>query len=660
MGKTPSYEELEKLAKSYRRKDTGPAREVVMSLSFLEDINDGFFITDEKGSLLYINKTLVEMFGYDDKKELVGKSFIELVAPEVRDGILQKFKKAVLRKEFRGTTVPVTTLKKDGSLFFVELKSAQIKERGQIVGTKGIIRDITERKKAENKQADSQDFLRTILEAIDSLLVVIDKDLRIVLTNWKDHDWVPKEKRGKGLYCYEAFKNFDSPCENCPVLKTFKDGEFRFYEEQNPIDKSFKAISVIPIKDAGGSVKYVLENVRDVTAQKKAVKEKITAQQFAAEQEKHALVGQIAGKIAHDFNNILGAIMGNAELGLLELTDPQLRKPLEIIFDQGIRGKNLTRNLVAFAKDTEIKQEYFWISEKITLVLELLKRELEGIEVIREERKGIPELLADPGMIEHALVNLVQNSIHATSLTKTPCITIRTYCENETIFIEIEDNGCGIPEEHMDNIYKPSFTLKGGKDVNRSYKKEIQGTGYGMANVKKYIEQHKGSVSVKSKHRAGTVFFIGLPVIRKELTVEEKTQIQSQEPVSGKYILLVEDELPVSEVQYQILTKEPCCHRVDIASNGRMALDLLKRNTYDVVSIDYVLPGEINGMDIYNQFRKTNTATPVLFFSGNLDFLESVKKIKGNDPRVDHLSKPCQLKEYIDHINGLLNLHTNK
>ncbi|MBU0970172.1 MAG: PAS domain S-box protein, partial [Proteobacteria bacterium] len=266
------------------------------------------------------------------------------------------------------------------------------------------------------------------------------------------------------------------------------------------------------IKGPDNQPEGVLGVTRDITVQKRAEREKINAERYAVEREKHAMVGQIAGKIAHDFNNILGVIMGNSELALLDCKDENISQTLELILGQTLRGKNLTKNLVAFAKDQEPKQEFFRIGKKIDLVMNLLKKDLEGIELITKEDADVPDLLADPGMVEHAVVNLIQNSIHALGFAAHPRIIVRTHCLDGYICLEIEDNGCGIPPEHLDHIYEPGFTLKGSKDVTGSYKHHIKGTGYGMANIKKYVEQHKGRISVRSEFGSefgsGTTFSI--------------------------------------------------------------------------------------------------------------------------------------------------------
>ncbi len=408
---------------------------------------------------------------------------------------------------------------------------------------------------------------------------------------------------------------------------------------------------------------YIYENgeligartvLHDITETKQVEAEKINAQKIAGEQKKLALVGKIAGKIAHDFNNILSIIMGNAELSLIDCKDSQARKSFELILQQTLRGKNLTKNLVAFAKDQEPKQEFFSVYGKIRLVLDLLKKDLEGIQVTTQDNEGVPDLLADPGMIEHMLVNFIQNSIHALSKTEHPKIDIRIYCLNDNLCLDIRDNGCGIPLDYHDKIYEPSFTLKGSKDITGSYESEIKGTGYGMSNIKKYIEQHNGDISFESQVGSGTRFTISLPIIKKELTSEEKIEIQEEITHFEKDILLIEDETDILDIQYRALSQPPCNHKVDIANNGQVAMDLFDRNEYDFISLDYILPGKINGMNVYNHIREKNKIIPILFISGNIEFLESIKMLKQKDSNIDHLSKPCQTKNYVRGINKLL------
>ena len=138
------------------------------------------------------------------------------------------------------------------------------------------------------------------------------------------------------------------------------------------------------------------------------------------------------------------------------------------------------------------------------------------------------------------------------------------------------------------------------------------------------------------------------------MTVQEKKEIQNVIAQNEKYILLVEDEPDISQIQYSLLTQEPCNHQVDIAANGQVAMEKIDRNSYDFVSLDYMLPGKTNGMDVYHYIRKTNQTIPILFISGNLEFLESIKSLKKEDDYIDHLSKPCQNTDYVKCIHQLL------
>jgi len=527
-------------------------------------------------------------------------------------------------------------------------------------------------KRIQELERTEDEFKRT-----EEALSESEAHLRTVIYTIPDLVWL-KDPDGVYLSCNSKFERFFGAKETDIVGKTdynFVDKELAdFFREKDKLamvagmpstneeeitfadDSHREIVETVktPMYNFDGKLLGVLGIARDITKRKQAETEKIKAQKVAGEQKKLALVGKIAGKISHDFNNILAIILSTAEITLEESNDVEINKALKIIIEETFRGVNLTRNLVVFAKDYEPKQAYFILEDKINLVLNLLAKDLEEIELIKEYEINMPELLADPGMIENSLINLIQNSIHALGMITNPKIIIRSFYMDGKICLEIQDNGCGIPKEHLRDIYEPSFTLKGSKDVTRSYKNGVKGTGYGITNVKKFIMQHKGSMSVESEFGWGTKISLDLPVIKKELTPEEKKEILTPTAQFEKSILLVEDEQSLSDVQYRVLTDKPLNHRVDIANNGQAAMDLFDRNEYDFVSMDYVLPGSINGLDVYNHIRETNKAVPILFFSGNIEFLESVKKLKQKDPILDLLSKPCQHKDYVNGINKLL------
>ncbi|MDA8136437.1 MAG: ATP-binding protein [Desulfobacteraceae bacterium] len=373
-----------------------------------------------------------------------------------------------------------------------------------------------------------------------------------------------------------------------------------------------------------------------------------------AEQEKYALVGQVAGKMAHDFNNVLGAIMGITEITLMNYREEAAKEALSIVLEQSEQGAVLTRNLVAFAKDQELREEFFQINEKISLVLNLLKKELKDIRVNLALGSQVPQILADPGMVEHALVNLMQNAVHAVCKASGPEIRIKTDSDGQSVFVEIRDNGCGIPEDYHDDIYTPAFTLKGSRDERNAYPAEIKGSGYGMANVKKCIDRHRGSISFVSRENSGTTFVISFPVVEKELTANEKEKMEERAISRGKRILVVEDEPVISDIQMRILSGEPFCHSVKVAAGAQEAMEVFDREPFDLVSLDHMLAGKQTGYDVYEHIRKHRPSVPVIFVSGNIRFLKSMEGLKAKDPYMDHLPKPCRNMAYARMINEWL------
>jgi len=511
--------------------------------------------------------------------------------------------------------------------------------------------EIMNRKLAQDDLLHSEARLQALSDASFESIFFSEKGtcLDQNLTAEKMFGYSRKEAIGKSGIDWITHEDRDT------VIKNMMSGSALPYEVEalRKDGTTFPCEIQVRMIDDGNKI-FRISALRDISNRRMIEKEKKEALIFAAEQKKLSLVGQVAGKMAHDFNNILGGIMGNAEIALMDCNEADIKKRLDLIFTLSIRGENLTKNLVAFAEDQELKQEFFQLGEKIDLVLNILEKDLERVKQVREYKAKIPDLLADPGMIEHLMVNLIQNSIHATSKVENPCVTIRAYHKSDYIYIEIVDNGCGIPGEHLKSVFDPAFTLKGGKDAKNLYEKGIKGTGYGLSNVKKYIDQHKGKIEIDSTLESGTKITVSLPVVKKVLTKKEKMELSVSINHRGRLILLVEDESSISDVQCHILSQAPCNHKVDIAPNGKVAIDMFNRKNYDLISLDYILPGGISGMDVYNHVRECNKKIPILFISGNIEFLESVKKLRQKDKRMSHLSKPCKNINYVNGINLLL------
>ncbi len=517
------------------------------------------------------------------------------------------------------------------------------------------------RKKAEKSLKVSEERFRAIFEqATVGLAQIASKTGDFVLINQRYADIVGYTIEEMKHLTFQEIIHPDDLQDDLNNMQRLLDGEINeFSMEKRYCHKDGSLVwvnlTVFPMLGIGETQNYHVAVVVDITDVIKAEEEKRKALEFAAEQSRHALIGQVAGKMAHDFNNVLMVIMGNAQLAMMDCDDEDIEVLLENINEFSQRGRDITNKLLSYSKDQEPKQTYFKIEDKIELVLKMLEKDLSGIKISRNYKPVISELLADPGMIQDALVYLIQNSIHAMSKVKNPRLNIKAYSQDDKIYFEIEDNGCGIPKEHQDSIYTPSFTLKGSHDETRSYKPGIKGTGYGMSNVKKYIvEKHRGDIFLESEVGKGTRVTIAFRIIKDHLSSDEKKEVVKSKIYDKKRVLLVEDETAIANVQYQILTKEPFGHIVSIAANGQIAIDTFDRNKFDVVSLDYMLPGNINGLDVYHHIRKKDEDIPIMFISGNIEFLESMKKLKGKDPNLEYLSKPIANLEYVNKINELI------
>ncbi len=608
-------------------------------------------------NLLYANRASLEYFGYT-REDYEKYSSISCLIPKYKIGLVRSWLDDLCRGKER-YPFEMQFLKKDGSSIYGMINATPIKDHDDTVAIRACFTDLSDRRNAEIVLKENETRFRTLFNGFNDAIFVhpfAEKGFQnFVEVNDVACEW----------YGYSR----DELLEMSPRDLVEEPGGIDRLEARLDLKETGKRTiealnkrrnkEIFPVEISSSVFEFhgeqmVLSTVRDITDRRQSEKERAEAVKFAAEQEKYALVGQVAGKMAHDFNNILGGIMGNAELSLIDCRDPDIKNTLEIILDQTMRGKNLTKNLVAFARDQEPKEEFFNLNEKLELVLSLMKKELEQVAVERQFEQKLPELLADPGMIEHALVNLIQNAVHAMSKKDAPKLRISTVHSINCLVIEIQDNGCGIPTQYHDRIYTPSFTLKGSKDVRGVYEKGIRGTGYGMSNVKKYIQKHRGGIAFNSREGEGTTFVLSIPLVNKELTRTEKRRMARQQVVRGKKILLVEDEEAISTVQQKILSQAPFHHNLVVAARGREAIEAFDNEHFDLVSLDYILPGRLNGMDVYSHIRKTNTAVPVIFMSGNIGFLESMKEIKARDARIDHLAKPCENIVFVNTVNAWL------
>jgi signal transduction histidine kinase len=338
--------------------------------------------------------------------------------------------------------------------------------------------------------------------------------------------------------------------------------------------------------------------------------------------QKMEAVGQLAAGVAHDFNNILTVIHGNASLLQDQLRqDPACAESLNDISIAAERAARLVRQLLAFSRKQVLKPEVLNLGQVVNNLEEMLKRLL-GDHITFEVKAApdLPPVQADLGMMEQVILNLSVNardampkggkltvSIDAVTITNDDVQKNSEIRPGQHVCLSVSDTGCGIAPELLPRIFDPFFTTK-----------EIgKGTGLGLATVYGIVKQHNGWVDVQSAANKGTVFRIFLPTCTENSQPEDPSQTPKTTANKGtECVLVVEDEDRVRTLTVAVLRKNG--YRVLEAASGKDALDVFQGHSseIDLLFTDVMMPGNLLGDELAARLRATKPSLAVLFTSG--------------------------------------------
>jgi len=382
-----------------------------------------------------------------------------------------------------------------------------------------------------------------------------------------------------------------------------------------------------------------------------------TLQNNFAQSQKMQAIGQLAGGVAHDFNNVLTAIIGYSDLLLANQrpTDPSFQDIMQIKQNAN-RAAGLVRQLLAFSRRQTLRPQVIQLGDVLS-DLHMLLRRLVGEKIDLDLRHGRDLWLvkADLNQFEQVIVNLVVNardampeggriSLRTRNIEPQDCTAFseQSLRPGEYVLIEVEDNGHGIPDDVKDKIFEPFFTTK---EVGK-------GTGLGLAMVYGIVKQTGGTVFCDSTIGIGTTFSILLPRYKEEER-SEAPAIETRKPapdLTGRgTILLVEDEEAVRAFGARALTSRG--YTVLQASSGLEALDVAEENadSIDLVVSDVVMP-EMDGPTMFGELRKRGIKAKVIFVSGYAEEAFAKNLPEGED--FGFLPKPFSLKQLIEAVKG--------
>ena len=369
-----------------------------------------------------------------------------------------------------------------------------------------------------------------------------------------------------------------------------------------------------------------------------------------AQATKMQVVGQLAGGVAHDFNNILTAIIGHCDLMLMRHTPGDSDyDDIQQIKSNSNRAAGLTRQLLAFSRQQTLRPQVLKLPDVVAEVSHLLKRLLgETVELVVKHGRALGSVRADPGQLEQVIVNLAVNARDAIAAKGSGTLTIQTYSVSADQVAElgseilptadysalsVTDTGCGIPASVLGKVFEPFFTTK---EVGK-------GTGLGLSTVYGIVKQSGGFIFADSKVGEGTRFVIYLPVHREEAGTEKPRKVakpKEQDLWGTGTVLLVEDEPMVRGVAERALTRHG--YKVLTADNGEEALEILHRGEEIALLISDVVMPVMDGPTMVREARKTWPELKILFMSG---YAEEQLRKSIDIADVAFLPKPFSVQE---------------
>jgi len=420
------------------------------------------------------------------------------------------------------------------------------------------------------------------------------------------------------------------------VLETFsKDGTIKHLET-----------TISGMYHENGELIGFMGVMRDITARKKAEKEKELLQNAYRQAQKMEAIGTLAGGIAHDFNNLLTGVIGHADLLKLEFSEhPSALHSLDVIEMAAIRAKDLTSQLLGFARKGQFQSVPVEIEQVLSEVISLMERTMnKNIEIIKIDNDSNPVVLGDPAQISQIFLNLAVNARDAMpkggklafetrmeELDDTFCRAHLDTVPGKYCVISVSDTGVGIAPDKIEHIFEPFFTTK----------TDGKGTGLGLAMVYGVTKNHNGTVSVYSEIGKGSIFKVYLPASTVTLPVYKKTKGLALVQGSGN-ILLVDDQ----EIVRQIGAKMLCQlgYSVTEAEDGAKGLEVYasKWQDIDLVIVDMIMPN-MGGLECVEAMHRLNPDLKVILTSG---FSRDSIADKINEAHImGFLQKPFRLQE---------------
>jgi two-component system, NtrC family, sensor kinase len=449
-----------------------------------------------------------------------------------------------------------------------------------------------------------------------------------------------------GRYCSEIYNPEGSSLNPCRHTRPLKSETLIVEEMTLPVMGGVFQISVSPWYDKGKRLVGSIHVAKDISNEK-------LLQQQLIQSEKLSAIGELISGIAHELNNPLTGVMGYSQLlQLRKDLDDRAKENLLKINNLALRCQKIVQNLLSFARKQKPERTLSDINDILEKTIELRSYELQvnNIEISRNLDRNLPKTIADAHQLQQVFLNILTNAEQAMlEAHGKGHLQIRTHpdTQNARIVVEIADDGPGIPESYLTRIFDPFFTTK---DVGK-------GTGLGLSLSYGMIKEHGGNIYAHSHLGEGSTFVIELPIISRlqdepALAPDLMPQaLHFENLVRGKRILVVDDENYILDFFVEVFQALPM--HVDTAGDGRVAMDKILANEYDLIVSDFKMP-QMSGKELYSWIKENRPqlSSRIIFVTGDTVSLETRSFFEDNHN--PYLAKPFKIEEVKEVIQQAL------
>jgi PAS domain S-box-containing protein len=572
-------------------------------------LSDGIFIFDQKGVLKRINEAAAAFEGAD-MRELIGRRCCTLlqgvegetcrVAQVIESGRPATFE-LVPGRLSRPVLVTISPVTSGSRSRYGAREDGNNGHHNAPRGAVCIVRDLSELRAAEAIAREQRSFLVKLIEHANDSILAFSPDGKLIWFNEQliAHSGYTRQELEGGDY--RLFVAGDQKKLATERFSRALEGQAQTFEMNVPRkngDTRVMLITYTPIYDEG-RVTSVLSIARDVTEER-------LARERAAQADKLRALGQLAAGVAHNFNNILAAILGHAQLIKRDCTDEALAQRMEIIEQAALDGAQTVKRIQAFgSQQNESVNEVVDVNQLIKDSTTLTRTrwcdeaQARGVQYeVELDLLQIPFVRGSASELGEVFVNLILNALDA--MPQGGQLRIATEAKGGSVQATVTDSGVGMNSETCEHIFEPFFTTKG-----------VMGTGLGLAVSHSIIERHGGSIDAQSSPGKGTTFRIGLPT--GEIDNRNVTRSPGAEARSVN-VLVVDDDQRVRDAVVGMLTMAG--HHTDHAGSGQEALAKLERDRFDVVFTDLSMP-EMDGWAVASEVHRRWPSVKVVLITGN-------------------------------------------